>query len=141
MLRKQLLTILAVGLTWSSASAWDQDPFAQYLQRSDTITLGAGNAQAANTVTHMITPWPPYAFDRRIPGNGERMVGAVQRYRDVGRIRQVPCPIVPQWDTQTRGLTTQTAGQQCGASPGGAQSTVNVNSNSAINSTSTSTRQ
>ena len=61
---------------WNKATTFDQ-----YVQRSDTLTLGAGNAKAINTVTHMINPWPPYVMDRRIPGNGERMVGAVERYR------------------------------------------------------------
>jgi hypothetical protein len=54
---------------------------AQYLQRSDTITLSAGNAKDINAATHVIDPWPRYVRNRRIPANGERMVGAVQRYQ------------------------------------------------------------
>ena len=38
----------------SSALAWDQDPFAQYIQRSETITLGAGNAKDVNAATHVM---------------------------------------------------------------------------------------
>jgi hypothetical protein len=29
----------------------------------------------------VIDPWPPGVGDRRIPANGERMVGAVERYQ------------------------------------------------------------
>src|ERR1700722_8859560 len=54
---------------------------AQYLHRSDTIALDNGNAADANIATHTIDPWPPGVGDRRIPANGGRMVGAVDRYR------------------------------------------------------------
>jgi hypothetical protein len=76
-----------------AAMAWDQDPFAQYVHRSDKITLSAGNASAVNTATHVIDPWPRYVGNRRIPGNGERMAGAVERYRDVSKIPFAPRPI------------------------------------------------
>jgi hypothetical protein len=61
------------------------DPAIPYLQRTDTITLGAGNAQNVNAATHTIDPWPPYAGNRSIPGNGTRMVGAVERYQIGGQ--------------------------------------------------------
>lgn len=109
-------TAVTVGLSFSTASAWDQNPFDQYLQRKDTVTLDAGNAKATNTVTHMINPWPPHVFDRRIPGNGERMTDAVERTRNVGRIPRVPCPITPQFDIQQAGVRAGTT-TQCGASP------------------------
>jgi hypothetical protein len=82
-----------VALFSFSALAWDQDPFAQYLQRSEKITLSAGNAKEVNAATHVIDPWPPYVGNRRIPGNGQRMVGAIQRYQNVSRIPQAPRPI------------------------------------------------
>jgi len=69
----------------SGALAWDQDPFAMYFQRSDKITLGAGNAKAVNAATHIIDPWPRYVGNRRIPGNGDRLSRAVERYRPVMR--------------------------------------------------------
>ena len=65
----------------SACWAWDQDPFAMYIQRTDKITLGAGNAKDVNAATHVIDPWPRRVANRRIPGNGDRMVGAVERYR------------------------------------------------------------
>jgi hypothetical protein len=45
------------------------------------VTLSAGNAKDVNAATHVIDPWPRNVKDRRISGNGERMVGAVQRYQ------------------------------------------------------------
>lgn len=56
------------------------DEMDRYFQRSDTITLSAGNAKEVNAVTHTIHPWPPGVGDRRIVTSGQRMVGAVKRY-------------------------------------------------------------
>jgi hypothetical protein len=109
-----LLTALVGGFMTSDAGAWDQDPFAQYIQRSDTITLGAGNARDVNAATHMIDPWPPYVGDRRVFGNGERMSGAVERYRDVSKLPRAPRPIVPLYDKQIG------VGGSSGAGGGGA---------------------
>jgi hypothetical protein len=78
----------------SGAVAWDQDPFAMYFHRTDTITLGAGNAKAVNSATHIIDPWPRYVGNRRIPGNGDRLSRAVERYRQ-GSYRQPAPPIAP----------------------------------------------
>ena len=38
----------------------------RYVQRSDTITMSAGDAKQVNAVTHTINPWPSYVGDRRI---------------------------------------------------------------------------
>jgi hypothetical protein len=77
----------ALGLAAVPAGAgdvdWD-DIFAPYRQRIDTATTSSGNAQDVNTVTQMITPWPPYVHNRRLSTDGARMVGAVERYRDPG---------------------------------------------------------
>jgi hypothetical protein len=79
----------------SSAVAWDQDPFAQYIQRSETITLGSGNAKDVNAATHVIDPWPPYVGNRFFPTDGQRMSDAVERYRDVSKLLQAPRPLDP----------------------------------------------
>lgn len=55
------------------------DPFNDYLQRSDTILLGAGNAKDTNAAIHTITPWPPYVYRTQIPGDGRRSVDSVER--------------------------------------------------------------
>jgi hypothetical protein len=87
---------LLVGgsLASSAASAWDQDPFQMYFQRSDKITLWEGDAKAVNAATHVIDPWPRYVGNRRIPVNGDRLSRAVERYRQ-GSYRQPAPPIAP----------------------------------------------
>jgi hypothetical protein len=72
--------ILAAALGGCSSGIYE-NPAAQYVARSDTVTLSAGNAKDVNAATHVIDPWPRNVKDRRISGNGERMVGAVQRYQ------------------------------------------------------------
>lgn len=68
---------------------------APYLQRTDKIFPGAGDAKAVNSAIHVIDPWPRNSANRRIPANGERMVGAVERYRDVSKLPKAPRPIAP----------------------------------------------
>jgi hypothetical protein len=102
---------LLAGLACTPAAAWDQDPFAQYLRRSDSITSSAGDAKSTNSVTHIIDPWPPYVGNRRIPGNGQRMSGAVERYRDVSKLPNAPKPIAPIFDTAGGGTGGQSQGQ------------------------------
>lgn len=96
----------AVSLACSGAWAWDQDPAAQYFERKDTIVSGAGDARNVNAATHIIDPWPRYVGNRRIPGNGERMTGAVERYR-ANTPWLTPCPPFPTYDIQTGGIASQ----------------------------------
>jgi hypothetical protein len=55
------------------------DPFSDYLQRSDTIALGAGNASQTNAAIQTINPWPPYAWDRRVTIDGRQAVDSMER--------------------------------------------------------------
>lgn len=66
----------------AQAQAFD-DPFSDYLQRSDTILLGAGNAKDANAAIHTITPWPPYVGNTHIPIDGRRAVEGIERMHRV----------------------------------------------------------
>lgn len=59
----------------------------EYLQRTDTITLGAGDAQDVNAAIQLIDPWPRRVGNVRIRADGDRMVGAVQRYKRGGAQR------------------------------------------------------
>ena len=86
--------LVAGSLASSAASAWDQDPFQMYFQRSDKITLWEGDAKSVNAATHVIDPWPRYVGNRRIPVNGDRLARAVERYRQ-GSYRQPAPPISP----------------------------------------------
>ncbi len=52
-----------------------------YLDRRDTISFHAGDAIAANIAVQTIDPWPRVAGNRDIPGNGDRMAAAGERYR------------------------------------------------------------
>jgi hypothetical protein len=63
----------------ASAQAFFDDPFNDYLQRSVTISMGAGNAKDANAAIHIINPWPPYVGDTRIHTTGRQGVDAVER--------------------------------------------------------------
>jgi hypothetical protein len=98
-MKRAIAPVLALALllcTAPAVRAADVDDIAApYLQRTDSIAAGAGNAKAVNSVTHMLDPWPPYAGNRRIPGNGQRMSGAVERYRDVSKQSQMPATLAP----------------------------------------------
>jgi hypothetical protein len=59
---------------------WDE--WGRYFQRIDPISVVSGDAREVNAVTQIIDPWPPYARNRRIPANGQRMVGAIDRYQN-----------------------------------------------------------
>jgi len=50
------------------------------VERRDTVTLHAGEAQAWNRVVHVADPWPPYVMDTKIPGDGQRTSVVIQRY-------------------------------------------------------------
>ena len=52
---------------------WGDDELDRYAQRTDRITLSAGDAKETNAVTHMNSPWPPGVQDRRIYADGARM--------------------------------------------------------------------
>jgi len=113
---------IAVGLTSifiSSGSCNAQvpdDPFSDYLQRSVTITLGAGNAKDTNAAIHTIDPWPPYVGYTRIPGDGRRATAAIQR------MYRVPSPFARQ-------DSSGDAGENAGAGAAGtANATINLGS-------------
>jgi hypothetical protein len=68
------------------------DSFQQYAQRSDKITLSAGNAQEVNTRIQEIDPWPRNVGNNRIAAEGQPMADAVWRYR-CGKPAPQPLPI------------------------------------------------
>lgn len=83
-MKQFIRTVALVAIAGSLGGCWGsvyENPAEQYAQRTDTITLGAGNAKEVNATTHVIDPWPRRVGDRRIAGNGERMVNAVDRYK------------------------------------------------------------
>jgi hypothetical protein len=69
------------------------DEMDRYFQRSDTITLSAGDAKQVNAVTHTINPWPRYVGDRRIVVSAAKTGGAITRYRTGSQPRD-PLPAI-----------------------------------------------
>jgi hypothetical protein len=85
-------TVLLAVITLGSCNGLaGNDEMDRYFQRSDTITLGAGDAKQANAVTHTIHPWPRYVGDRRIVTDARRTGAAVTRYSNTQRpVDQLP---------------------------------------------------
>jgi hypothetical protein len=52
-----------------------------YLDRRDSLSLGAGDAVASNIIVQTVDPWPRAAGNRNIAFNGDRMQAAGERYR------------------------------------------------------------
>ena len=73
--------LLAVFTLGSCNGLAGNDEMDRYFQRSDTITLSAGDAKQANAVTHTINPWPSYVGDRRIVTQAAKTNGTITRYR------------------------------------------------------------
>jgi hypothetical protein len=93
------ISALMLGASASCAAAGDQtfdDFFGQYFQRTDTVTVGAGNAKEVNAASQMLDPWPPHVRDRRIPADGARMTGAIQRYKDVKKLKEAAPTLAPE---------------------------------------------
>lgn len=101
-MRSLIVLIALVGAASAPLRAHAQavdDPFSDYLQRSDTILLGAGNAKDTNAAIHTITPWPPYVGNTRIPIDGRRSVGAVER------MHRIPNPFERQGTQRSIGFS------------------------------------
>jgi hypothetical protein len=78
---KHSLLFICVGVALCGCKTYGNDEGARYLQRSDSITLSAGDAKEVNARTHMLAAWPPGVGDPRIPMHGQRAAIAAQNYR------------------------------------------------------------
>ena len=85
--------LLAVFTLGSCNGLAGNDEMDRYFQRSDTLTLSAGDAKQANAVTHTINPWPSYVGDRRIVVGAAKTGGAIARYRSGTQPRD-PLPLI-----------------------------------------------
>jgi hypothetical protein len=74
-LRALLPTLLFVG---TIAGCADPD---YYMDRRESVSFHAGDAVASNIIAQTIDPWPRVASQRDIASNGERVQGAIERYR------------------------------------------------------------
>jgi hypothetical protein len=102
------LTIIASTAAGCNRALPFDDPFEQNVARSQTVTLSAGNAAKSNEAMQIIDPWPRYVYDTRIPGDGQRLAAAVDRYKDVTQLSKAAKPITPLYDVS--GGTTSTTG-------------------------------
>ncbi len=50
------------------------------------MTVMSGNAMEENAVKQIIDPWPPAVQNRNIPVNGQRMIGALDRYQNPDKL-------------------------------------------------------
>ena len=92
-MKLRLLTVLAALSLGGCYGLAGDDEMSRYLQRSDTITMSAGDAKQANAVTHTIHPWPSNVGDRRIVANAAKTGGAISRYRSGTQPRD-PLPAI-----------------------------------------------
>jgi hypothetical protein len=85
------LALFAPLLLGGCYGLYGHDEVDRYFQRSDTITMSAGDAKQVNAVTHTINPWPSYVGDRRIATDARRTGEAVKRYSTTTRpVDQLP---------------------------------------------------
>ena len=105
---KSYLAILAVLPLGGCYGLYGHDEVDRYFQRSDTITMTAGDAKQVNAVTHTIHPWPRNVGDRRLAYDARRVGGAVTRY---GTLKQ-PTDQLPDIGESTRQMGVRTTPTQ-----------------------------
>ncbi len=119
--------LLAVFTLGSCNGLAGNDEMDRYFQRSDTITLSAGDAKQANAVTHTINPWPSYVGDRRIVVGAAKTGGAIARYRSGTQPRDpLPTLGLPGFPMGIAGATAANVDAGGGVILGGAGVSVGV---------------
>lgn len=131
---KRAIGAAAAGGLIAIALAGCADP-GLYLDRRDSIALGAGDAVAADAALQTIDPWPPQSANTRIAENGQRMQSAVERYR-TNAVTQPVDPMMLQTANQTP-TTLQINGVQ--SSVPTSVSTAGGSTSSATTTTTTTT--
>jgi hypothetical protein len=117
------LALLAPLLLGGCYGVAGHDEVDRYFQRSDTITMSAGDAKQVNAVTHTINPWPAYVGDRRIAYEARRVGPAVTRYGDTTQpVDQLPDIGDPTRQMGQRPPITTTTNQNVNISGSGAGS-------------------
>ena len=74
---RAVAVVAALGALLAGCAA-DSD---SYLDRRQAISLGSGDAIAANMAEQTPDPWPRDSYNNNLTFNGERMQRAVQCYR------------------------------------------------------------
>ena len=82
-LRLPALGLACVGLVALAQPALSGDENGgDYLSHRDTVSLSAGDANAANLAIQAPTPWPWYVNRTTIHGDGNRGVNVIEGYRN-----------------------------------------------------------
>ena len=102
-----LVAVAIVAIPFCSISAGD----AQYFDRMDKITAGAGNSVAHNIAVQTINPWPRYVHNDRISVDGQRIGLAHKRYQANKSI--------PPRGLSTSGLSTAVSSSSTNGDSGG----------------------
>lgn len=71
---------VSLALIALAAGGCNEEYRDRYFGYSDKVTLGAGDAAAANIAAHTIDPWPDHARRTRIDQDGKRAAIAIKRY-------------------------------------------------------------
>jgi hypothetical protein len=72
-----VVSLAALGIL---GSACESEYRHRYLTHSDKVTLGAGDASAANVAAQTVNPWPATSERTRIDQDGKRAHIAAKRY-------------------------------------------------------------
>lgn len=78
--RPRLAAIISGMVTLSVGGCAESD-LHQYLGHSDSLTVGAGNAQFANRAIHEVDHWPEASRRTQIDLDGRRAALAAKRYQ------------------------------------------------------------
>jgi hypothetical protein len=79
--KSRIVRVAAVTALCAPAIACTQPNYLNYADRTETVTFQAGDAPAYNRVVQTQNPWPRYAKQTHIHADGERMNGAIERYK------------------------------------------------------------
>jgi hypothetical protein len=79
-MRIRLLALVPALSLGGCYGLYGHDEADRYFQRSNSLTMGAGDAKETNAVAHAIHPWPQYVGDRKLAYDARRVGSAVTRY-------------------------------------------------------------
>lgn len=80
-LKNNWVNALVAGAALVAVSGCTADTnLADYMNRSDSVTFGAGSAMEANTGIHTVRPFPRQALNTHIESDGISVVNAQTRY-------------------------------------------------------------
>jgi len=91
------LAALVLGTTLAGCSE-------VYFDRRDSVTLGSGDAAAANEVAQMIDPWPAHSGNTNLVADGQRMQAAAERYR-TDKVTPPVDPMAPEAAVASQGAS------------------------------------